>query len=94
MQAKLELARRIAARLGEIEGVVAVALGGSWARGEAHPGSDVDLGIRYRDEHVLRIATPAPHEAQYLMMSGRCAEGRQLASCGGKGKAASEETTR
>jgi predicted nucleotidyltransferase len=51
MQAKVELAQRIAARLGEIEGVVAVALGGSWARGEAHIGSDVDLGIYYRDEH-------------------------------------------
>jgi predicted nucleotidyltransferase len=50
-QAKVELAQRIAARLGEIEGVVSVALGGSWARGEAHPGSDVDLGIYYRNEH-------------------------------------------
>ena len=51
MRVKVELAQRIAARLGEIEGVVAVALGGSWARGEAHPGSDVDLGVYYRDEH-------------------------------------------
>jgi predicted nucleotidyltransferase len=50
-QAKVELARRIAERLGEIEGIVAVALGGSWARGETHPGSDVDLGIYYRNEH-------------------------------------------
>ena len=50
-QATIELARRIAERLGEVEGVVAVALGGSWARGEAYPGSDVDLGIYYRDEH-------------------------------------------
>lgn len=50
-RATLELARRIAERLGEIEGVVAVALGGSRARGKEHPGSDVDLGIYYRDEH-------------------------------------------
>jgi predicted nucleotidyltransferase len=51
MQATVKLAQRIAARLGEIEGVVAVALGGSWARGEAHTGSDVDLGIYYRSEY-------------------------------------------
>jgi predicted nucleotidyltransferase len=52
MQATVELAQRIAARRGEIEGVVAViTLGGSWARGEAHPGSDVDLGLYYHDEH-------------------------------------------
>ncbi len=42
-----EIAERIAARLGQIEGVVAVTLGGSWARGEAHPDSDIDLGIYY-----------------------------------------------
>jgi predicted nucleotidyltransferase len=51
MQATLKLAQRIAARLGEIEGVVAVALGGSWAREEADLDSDVDLGIYYRNEH-------------------------------------------
>lgn len=45
----LELARRVAARLGEVRGVTAVALGGSRARGEARPGSDVDLGLYYRD---------------------------------------------
>ena len=41
------LAERVSARLGEKEGVVAVALVGSWARGEASPDSDVDLGIYY-----------------------------------------------
>src|SRR5918997_2575761 len=55
MQAPVELAQQIAGRLGEIEGVVAVALGGSWARGEAHADSDVDLGIYYRPEHPPRI---------------------------------------
>ena len=50
-QATVDLARQIAERLAEIEGIVAVALGGSWARGGAHPDSDVDLGIYYRDEH-------------------------------------------
>ena len=49
MQATVKLAQRVARRLGKIDGVVAVALGGSWVRGGAHPGSDVDLGIYYRD---------------------------------------------
>jgi predicted nucleotidyltransferase len=43
-----ELIENVADRLGRIEGVVAVALGGSWARREAHPDSDIDLGIYYR----------------------------------------------
>jgi predicted nucleotidyltransferase len=55
MRATIELAQRIAERLGEIEGVIAVALGGSWARGEAHPGSDVDLGIYYSPGNPPRI---------------------------------------
>jgi predicted nucleotidyltransferase len=42
-----ELCERIAARLGQIDGVTAVVLGGSWALGEAHPDSDLDLGIYY-----------------------------------------------
>jgi predicted nucleotidyltransferase len=47
---RVELAERIAGLLGEIEGVEAVALGGSWARGEAHPDSDVDVGIYYHPD--------------------------------------------
>ncbi len=43
----LALAGRISDRLGELDGVAAVALGGSWARGEARPDSDIDLGIYY-----------------------------------------------
>jgi predicted nucleotidyltransferase len=54
-QATVELARQIAERLGEVEGVVAVALGGSWAREEANPDSDVDLGIYYRSGNPPRI---------------------------------------
>ncbi len=51
----LRLSEMVAGRLGGIEGVEAVALGGSWARGEAHPNSDVDLGIYYRPESPPRI---------------------------------------
>ncbi len=50
MDPTARLAEEIAGRLREVSGVVAVALGGSWARGEAHPNSDVDLGVYYRPE--------------------------------------------
>jgi predicted nucleotidyltransferase len=44
----LSVAESVALRLGEIERVVAVALGGSCARGTAEKDSDLDLGIYYR----------------------------------------------
>ena len=43
----LSVAESVAARLGEIERVVAVTLGGSWARGTAEKNSDLDVGIYY-----------------------------------------------
>lgn len=43
----LELAREVAAGVGALERVVAVALGGSLARGRGDDRSDVDLGIYY-----------------------------------------------
>jgi predicted nucleotidyltransferase len=46
----IRLAEDIAERLGEVPGVAAVVLGGSWARGEARPDSDVDLGLYYRPD--------------------------------------------
>jgi predicted nucleotidyltransferase len=46
----------ITARLARIDGVVAVALGGSWARGAAHPNSDIDLGLYYRPERPPSVA--------------------------------------
>jgi hypothetical protein len=39
----------LAERLGSIRGVTAVVLGGSYARGQAQPGSDIDLGILYSE---------------------------------------------
>ncbi|WP_199538968.1 nucleotidyltransferase family protein [Desertihabitans brevis] len=58
----------LADRLVQVPGVEAVALGGSRARGEAHPDSDVDLGLYYRssiDTGALRalageVATTRP----------------------------------
>ena len=46
----MRLAEDIAQRLGEVPGVAAVALGGSWARGEARLDSDVDLGLYYHPD--------------------------------------------
>jgi predicted nucleotidyltransferase len=48
---RLELAEHVAGRLGRIEGVAAVALGGSLARREAYPDSDIDLGVYYRPDN-------------------------------------------
>lgn len=42
-----EFSQSIADRLSQIEGVAAVVLGGSQARGDAHPNSDIDLAIYY-----------------------------------------------
>lgn len=50
MQDVHELARSVADRLGRIDGIVAVALGGSWARGQANLDDDIDLVIYYHDD--------------------------------------------
>jgi predicted nucleotidyltransferase len=49
--AAIVLAARIAGRLIAIDGVAAVALGGSRARGTATATSDIDLGIYYHSGH-------------------------------------------
>ncbi len=52
----LELAQAVSQRLSDIEGVVAVVLGGSHARGDAKPNSDIDLAMYYHPEKPLDIA--------------------------------------
>lgn len=53
-------AAAIAARLAQVEGVIAVALGGSHARGTADAESDLDLGLYYRrDQPPVREALDA-----------------------------------
>lgn len=42
-----QLAQQVADELIRIDGIVAVVLGGSRGRGDAHPDSDIDLGIYY-----------------------------------------------
>ncbi len=51
----LELAQSVTNRLSEVEGVVAVVLGGSWARGDAKPSSDIDLALYYHPEKPLDV---------------------------------------
>jgi len=46
----------VAARLRKVDGIEAVALGGSWSRGTARPDSDIDLGLAYDGEHPFSIA--------------------------------------
>ncbi len=46
----------MAARLRKIDGIEAVALGGSWSRGTARADSDIDLGLAYDGDHPFSIA--------------------------------------
>ena len=50
------LAERVAERLRGVGGIVAVALGGSRARGDARPDSDIDLGLYYKAASSLDVA--------------------------------------
>jgi predicted nucleotidyltransferase len=46
---------RCTAALVDVPGVRALSLGGSWATGDARPGSDVDIGVHYRTGEPLDI---------------------------------------
>lgn len=52
---QLDLVSSLAQRLGAIRGVRAVVLGGSYARGRAQPGSDIDLGLFYSEADPFSI---------------------------------------
>lgn len=47
--AQRALIESLGERLGRLPGIRAVVLGGSYARGHAQPGSDIDLGLLYRE---------------------------------------------
>jgi predicted nucleotidyltransferase len=57
MSTPIHIAEPVAARLGQINGVLAVVLGGSRARGSAHTDSDIDLGLYYEPAHRPSLAT-------------------------------------
>ena len=50
-----ELISTLSKQLRAIPGIKAVALGGSYARGRARPGSDIDLGIFYSEADLFSI---------------------------------------
>lgn len=50
-----DLVSSLTARLGAIRGIKAVVLGGSYARGRAQPGSDIDLGLFYSEADPFSI---------------------------------------
>ncbi|MEO8607868.1 MAG: nucleotidyltransferase domain-containing protein [Chloroflexota bacterium] len=51
------LINRIATELSAVEGIIGVVLGGSRARGDAHPDSDIDLGIYYHPDKPPSLDT-------------------------------------
>ena len=53
--AQRELVSSLAKRLGAIRGIKAVVLGGSYARGRAESGSDIDLGLLYSEAAPFSI---------------------------------------
>jgi predicted nucleotidyltransferase len=50
-----ELVSSLTGRLGEIPGVKAIVLGGSYARGRAQPDSDIDIGLLYSEAAPFSI---------------------------------------
>lgn len=57
-----ERIRQVAAALAAVPTVVGVTLGGSRARGDYLPGSDVDLGVYYEDSVDITALTDLAHE--------------------------------
>jgi len=54
-QKQHNITTRLVEAVQAIDGVVAVALGGSFARGIATPTSDIDIGLYYRDDALFKI---------------------------------------
>jgi predicted nucleotidyltransferase len=54
--AKRELLRAAVVALASVEGVAAIVLAGSYARGTAHTGSDLDVGVYYSEVKPLDVA--------------------------------------
>jgi predicted nucleotidyltransferase len=57
---KLRTLNAIAEALRNVSNVIAVVLGGSYARGLARPDSDIDIGIYYREASPFSVAQVRP----------------------------------
>ena len=57
---KQKLVQEILQELIVVRRVAAVGLGGSWARGTAHPDSDLDLGLYYSESAPFEVAQYPP----------------------------------
>jgi predicted nucleotidyltransferase len=67
-----EIISQVVARVAKVEGIAAIVLGGSRARGTADERSDIDLGIYYSAEHPFSTAAL---EAAAQELDDRHAEG-------------------
>lgn len=53
---KQNMLDRLVAQLGAVSGIVAIVLGGSYASGTFHEGSDLDVGLYYHEDRPFAIA--------------------------------------
>src|SRR4029450_6375467 len=74
-QARERLVRALLAALSGLPGVLAVALAGSYARGRARAGSDIDLGLLYQESEpfsvdALRVRAARWNDAPDAVVTG------------------------
>jgi hypothetical protein len=72
---KQQLLDHIVAQLSIIPGMAAIALGGSYASGSAHPGSDLDIGLYYHESSPFSLD-------EVRRVAGEVAQGGQVTVTG------------
>ena len=75
---KQECLQRAVAALASLEGVVAVVLGGSYARGTQHANSDLDLGVYYSESAPFAIEEIEPFRSKTSGLDIISAKGHSL----------------
>ncbi len=66
-ESKKLMLEKVVTELGRIKGVEAVVLGGSYASGIAHEGSDLDIGIYYEERHPFAVESIQLVAAQFTL---------------------------